>query len=211
MFFSSKLVTNPKLLSPKIILLMGGPGSGKGVLAKNLPKINHFSIGESLRGIINNPTHPKSQVFKQQMEQGKLLNDQDIIEVMQQADVLKETKPILLDGFPRTLNQWNIFKKTYGHPSAVIDLNVSEEVMQKRLAGRGRKDDQAAVINYRIADYLKNTRPMAKQILAEVNNTLSVNASKLNPTEVAEIAESFLQAKKLYLPEEPIVASTVKL
>ncbi|WP_131782166.1 nucleoside monophosphate kinase [Legionella gresilensis] len=198
LFFNKFLGSSSTSTLPKIILLMGGPGSGKGVLAKQLPNTNHFSIGESLRTIINNPKHPKAQLFKQRIEQGKLLNDQEVIEVMNQADAFKQTKPVLLDGFPRTLMQWHLFKNYYGSPAAVIDLAVSKDIMRSRLLSRGRKDDKVDVINYRIEDYFNNTRPMANKILSETTNALRINASTLNPKEIAEITKKFLESKHIY-------------
>ena len=202
--FLRTLIEKAGLNSPKIILLMGGPGSGKGVLAANLSKIQHFSIGEALREIINNPKHPQAELFKHRIAQGKLLSDQEVMGVMSQADIFKHSKPVLLDGFPRTLTQRGLFKKRFGSPAAVIDLDVSKEVMQTRLLGRGRKDDQTSVIQYRIADYFNNTKPMARKILAETtkDNKLSINASNLHPEEIDDIAKTFLENKNLYPKQE---------
>jgi adenylate kinase family enzyme len=180
---------------------MGGPGSGKGVLAKNLPKITHFSIGEALRNIIQNAQHPLSESFKVCIEQGKLLNDDDIFNILSTASELRKESPVLLDGFPRTPSQWNKFKQSYGLPKAVIDISVSEETMRRHLSNRGRKDDKENVIEYRINDYINNTQIMAQQILQEVVNSLVIKADSLTPEEVSEISKEFLENENLY-PKE---------
>ena len=181
---------------------MGGPGSGKGVLAKNLPQITHFSIGEALRDIIKDANHPSSESFRARIEQGKLLNDDEIINILSNAPVLHQETPVLLDGFPRTLPQWNKFKQSHGLPSAVIDISVSEETMRKRLSSRGRKDDEKTVIEYRINDYFTNTQIMAKQILQEVHPSLVVKADSLTPDDVSEMSKEFLENENLYPRED---------
>ncbi len=177
---------------------MGGPGSGKGVLAKNLNQMNHFSIGEALRDIINDPTHPRAALFKKQIEQGKLLDDDEIITILSNAHQLTQETPVLLDGFPRTLSQWNKLKQINGLPAAIIDLSVSEETMRNRLSNRGRIDDKVATIEYRISDYLNNTQPMAKCILQEVTPSLIIETDSSPPEKVAEKAKEFLENQRLY-------------
>lgn len=191
-----------RLPKPVIVLLMGGPGSGKGLLAKRLPQVNHLSIGEVLREMTQTANHPSHEYIRKQMQQGKLLEDREILQLLDQAEVFKHPTPILLDGFPRTLWQWSLFKERYGLPKAIIELEVSKEVMQQRLLGRGRPDDNEKTITYRIQDYFNNTKPTAKQILSESSLSVVINANTKTPEEVTDEVREFLKKENLYPTRE---------
>ena len=87
------------------IILLGPPGSGKGTQSQKLVekyKLSHISTGDILRSQIANKSDLGSKA-KNYMEKGELVPDNLIIEM-----VLKTTESIesiLLDGFPRTINQ----------------------------------------------------------------------------------------------------------
>ena len=186
-----------RILSP-IILLMGGPGSGKGVLAHYLSALQHVSIGEQLRQA-SSGNDAQSHRIKQRMKSGELLQDDMIFDVLLMSPELQIPQPLLLDGFPRTLSQWAMLKGNMQPPSAIIDLRVDESVIQKRLSTRGRFDDEPGVIQNRIKDYFENTRPMADQIIGEHEaRTCVIDSSQLNPEDVAKIACSFLYDLGLY-------------
>lgn len=188
-----------KVFYPQIILLMGGPGSGKGVLAKNLPDLTHISIGEKLRNIASIKNNLQSEIIQNCMQNGKLLEDDIIFDLLTKAPELETNQAVLLDGFPRTLSQWNLLKTAPYRLSAIIDLQVSPHVIHERLCKRERRDDKPDIIEKRIKDYLDNTRPMANIIIAE-NSLIAceIKSDNLNPEEVAEIARDFLQRQNLY-------------
>ncbi len=178
-----------------IVLLMGGPGSGKGELAKRLTAFHHVSTGELLREISSNANHPLSKRFERCMQRGELLADDEILAVLSLHPALQQTKPVLLDGFPRTFKQWELFHQRYGYPAAAIDVSVNEQTMRYRLAGRGRADDNQAVIDRRIKDYLQKTKPMSDELRQRIPNTLVIKADDLSPDEVSSVAREFLQQR----------------
>lgn len=144
-----------------MIIFMGVAGAGKsvqGTLLAEALKYQWLSTGEYLRSNISGKR-------KQEMLEGKLLDDQEIIDILKNffASIEDENKTIL-DGFPRTLVQakWLHEQQKSGalHIGSVIYLNASKEVVQQRLLGRGRADDTEEALDKRFEEYESLTLPI---------------------------------------------------
>lgn len=145
---------------------MGSAGSGKSTQGHQLADeygYAYISSGEVFRVLITGRR-------RNEMLEGKLLSDGEVIRVVDKVLELIDTKEqFILDGFPRTKPQvdWLIEQCKIGRfeKPVIINLEVSEKVIRDRLHKRGRLDDSEAAISRRYEQYEEVTRP----ILAYMN------------------------------------------
>lgn len=125
------------------LILLGGPGAGKGTQAKKLIEkygIPQISTGDILRAAVKEGTE-LGRKAKSYMDQGKLVPDELIIDIIEER--LKQPdcqKGYMLDGFPRTVVQAdaldNLLKRVESKIDHVISIDVDKEELVKRLTGR---------------------------------------------------------------------------
>jgi adenylate kinase len=144
-----------------MIVLMGVAGSGKsmqGRLQADEHGYSWISTGEILRVLITGKR-------RQEMLQGKLLNDAEMIKVLDTVfEVIDTKQQFILDGFPRTVPQadWlldNVDKGRFAL-TAVIHLSASKDIVRERLKKRGRQDDNEDAITKRFNEYEAVTVPI---------------------------------------------------
>ncbi|MGD8293832.1 MAG: adenylate kinase [Desulfobacterales bacterium] len=121
------------------LILLGGPGAGKGTQAnfiKEKYQIPQISTGDMLRAAIKAGSE-LGQKAKGFMDSGGLVPDEVIIglvkERIQEADC---QKGFLFDGFPRTIPQADAMKDAGVSIDAVVDINVPDAEIIKRMSGR---------------------------------------------------------------------------
>lgn len=174
-----------------MIIFMGVAGSGKSSQGRQLADergLPWLSTGEFLRMLIAGDR-------RKDMLQGKLLGDEEIIALVQKIfSVVDTDEEFILDGFPRTAAQadWLLNQVKYGQlkVSAVIHLQASEDVVTKRLLGRGRQDDTEEAIRERFEEYEKAVLPILQHFKEAGIKVIDVNADQ----DVSEVHQLIDQA-----------------
>ncbi|MEK7721032.1 MAG: adenylate kinase [Elusimicrobiota bacterium] len=123
------------------IILLGPPGSGKGTQAKVLSQklgMFHVSTGDIFRGELSRKT-PLGLEVSGYLSAGRLVPDRLVLEVLK-ARLTAETRGLLFDGFPRTVDQAegldNWFCARGQSIDAVVFFKVAEEEVARRLGAR---------------------------------------------------------------------------
>ena len=121
------------------LILLGGPGAGKGTQAnfiKDQYSIPQISTGDMLRAAVKAGTKLGLEA-KGYMDSGGLVPDGVIIglvkERIQEPDC---ENGFLFDGFPRTIPQADAMKEAGVAIDAVVDIDVPDEEIIKRMSGR---------------------------------------------------------------------------
>lgn len=125
------------------LVLLGAPGAGKGtqavILAEKL-KIPHISTGDIFRSNIKEGT-PLGKLAKQYIDSGALVPDEVTIDIVKDRLQKPDCKNgFILDGFPRTIAQAQNLDDMLASMGTkldhVIDIEVEDEVIIRRLSGR---------------------------------------------------------------------------
>ena len=121
------------------LILLGAPGAGKGTQSEILSKelgIPTISTGNILRAAIKDGT-PVGLVAKSYMDDGKLVPDEIIIEIIHERVAAEDcANGYILDGVPRTIAQADALESAGIVFDHVVSLEVSDEVIMERMSGR---------------------------------------------------------------------------
>jgi adenylate kinase len=150
---------------PSVILLLGGPGAGKGTQGHLLGEalgVPHVSSGELVRQ--RAPIEAQESVSR-----GELLPDDDVARLVFARLAQPDMKNgVILDGFPRTLSQarqldeW--LRQRKAPPPTAIYLDVPTDELLERLTGRQfevhRTDDNPHAAVRRLAVFAGEMPPV---------------------------------------------------
>jgi adenylate kinase len=121
------------------LILLGGPGAGKGTQAAFITRrygIPQISTGDMLRAAISAGT-PLGLAAKKLMDRGELMPDETMIGLVRDRVAAPDcARGFLLDGFPRTIPQAEAMKRTQVPLEHVVDLNVPDAAIVERMSGR---------------------------------------------------------------------------
>ena len=153
------------------IVIFGAPGCGKGTQSELIIKkyqLYHISTGNVLRTEMEKQSE-LGQLAKEYVLKGHLVPDDLIIKML--SNILKSNpkgKGFIFDGFPRTIAQGEaldqLLRYTNKSITAVLNLDVEEEILEERLLKRGeiqgRCDDTQETIQKRFEVYKTQTEPL---------------------------------------------------
>ena len=114
------------------IILLGGPGAGKGTQAAFLCKqygIPQVSTGDMLRAAVNAGT-PLGLAAKKVMDSGALVSDEIIISLVKERIAQPDcANGFLFDGFPRTITQAQAMKDAGVKIDVVLEIDVPDQAI----------------------------------------------------------------------------------
>lgn len=150
--------------------MLGAPGSGKGTQAELLSKelnIPTISTGNMIRKQLKSGTELGKRL-ESYMAEGKLVPDEVIVEVVKERVQHDDCKNgFILDGFPRTIPQAEALDKMKVKVHKVIDINVPDETIIKRMSGRRVCLDCGATY------HLETKKPKVEGTCDQCSSTLS--------------------------------------
>ena len=153
------------------LLLLGGPGSGKGTQGERLAErfgLAHISSGDALRAEVARGSEVGRRVAGY-LDRGELVPDEVVVEVVRPVvSEAARASGYLLDGFPRNLAQAQALDSALARegiaPDAAIYLDVPEDELRRRLLARAatehRSDDTPEVIAHRLEVFREATEPI---------------------------------------------------
>ncbi len=121
------------------VILLGGPGAGKGTQANYLK--DHFGIpqistGDMLRAAVKAGSE-LGVAAKKIMDTGGLVSDDIIINLVKERITQPDcAKGFLFDGFPRTIPQADAMKAAGVPIDYVVEIDVEDVEIIKRMSGR---------------------------------------------------------------------------
>ncbi|BES89274.1 Adenylate kinase [Nesidiocoris tenuis] len=201
---------------PPVIWVIGGPGSNKWSLCqKVVRKANgwvHLSLGRLLR-VASEPTDPRqaadSGLIMAHIAAGTLVPEAVVLPLVEtQMTTNMNAQGIIMDGFPRDMEQVKDFEEKFKQQPVVVLLDCS-----KLQLGRGRVDDSVAAFRKRLEIFRERTLPMLKNLdqeqrlqIVDGDTDLPAVQEEFNRLVLSEV-DRLRKANGLIVPEQTGVAN----
>lgn len=185
-----------------LFLIIGAPGSGKTtdaeLIAAKHENITHYSTGDMFRAEVATNSE-LGKTLDKYMSAGNLVPIEVAIKTIVNAIKNAPTDVVVIDGYPRSLEQMEELDKYLLSEDEVqlvnvIEVEVSEDVACDRVLGRSRgADDSVEVFNNRMKVYIEPLEGIQsfyteKELLKKIDGERSIE-------EIVEEMDKFIQSK----------------
>jgi adenylate kinase len=186
----------------KLSLIIGAPGSGKTtdaeLIAQRNEIISHYSTGDMLRAEVASNS-PRGKEINKYISQGLIVPIEIVIETILTAIAAAPTEVVIIDGYPRSLEQmYELDNYLQNHQEitlkSVIEVRVSETTARERVLGRARgADDDEKVFQNRMKVY---TQPLQQiRDFYTQRNLLHCISGESTIEEIVSEMEAFILSK----------------
>ncbi|KAI5083941.1 hypothetical protein GOP47_0000110 [Adiantum capillus-veneris] len=196
--------------TPRVVFVLGGPGSGKGTQCSKIVKnygFTHLSAGDLLRAEIRSGSQYGAMI-QNTIKEGKIVPSEVTVKLLQKAMKESGNDNFLIDGFPRNEENRAAFETVTGiEPEFVIFFDCTEEEMERRIMNRnqGRADDNIDTIRKRFKVFVESSLPVV-EFYKERGKLQKIDATR-------DIEDIFKSLKPLFTPfvEEDLLRLTKEL
>ncbi|CAM9584530.1 unnamed protein product [Scytosiphon promiscuus] len=179
--------------TPRVVFVLGGPGSGKGtqcelIAGEEALGYAHLSAGDLLRAERNSGSELAGMI-NEYIREGKIVPAEVTVGLLRKAMASSGKSRFLIDGFPRNPDNLAAWEASTAGGAVIFDfalfLDCPEEVMTARIMERGRSsgriDDNEEAIRKRLVTYRESTMPIIREFetrgkLREVNSDQTIEA-----------------------------------
>ena len=195
-------------MAKKLFLIIGAPGSGKTtdaqiIAERNSNTIAHYSTGEMLREEVASGSDLGKEIDSY-ISKGKLVPLNIVIDTIISAIKNSDKDTILIDGFPRSVEQMKKLDEILANEpeielASVIEVQVSQDVAKERILGRAeeaevkRSDDSVEVFYERMKIFTEPLKEIEdfytqKGLLKVINGERTIE-------EIVDEMEEFIKSK----------------
>jgi len=191
----------------KLFLIIGAPGSGKTtdaeLIASKHENITHYSTGDMLRAEIASGSQ-RGKEIDSFVSKGLIVPIEIVIETIVTAIKNASTDIVVIDGYPRSIEQMTELDKYLKNESevelvSVIEVEVSQDTAFKRVLGRAadaevvRADDNEEVFLNRMKLYIE---PLAEiKAFYTKQDVLKVISGEGTIEEIVDEMDNFIQSR----------------
>ena len=208
---------------PNVVFVLGGPGAGKGTMCK-VAAIQlgwvHLSTGDLLRAELD-AGGPASATIQEYVDAGKLVPNEIVVGLLKtKMELITRTtgkRNFLLDGFPRSLSNLEVWHSVFGEQAELPKMLYFEcpyEELEKRILGRakhsGRSDDNVESIKLRFDTFKAETLPTVEHFKKR-GRCVELDTSVERPIVYELVRQQLAEHTEADLLDQPLTEGSEKL